>query len=84
MTDSAGTPPDLPQSAPLAKIAGAVLRTLGSAAALVAIYYLLPLDHSARWVAITMLLIGLVALFGLIAYQVRAIVTSPFPVLRAV
>ena len=84
MTDSAGTPPDLPQPAPVGRIVRAVLRALGSAVALVAIYYLLPLDHSARWVAIAMLMIGLVALFGLIAYQVRAIVTSPFPVLRAV
>jgi len=84
MTDSAGTPPDLPRPAPAGKIAGAVLRALGSAAALVAIYYLLPLDHSARWLAITMLLIGLVAFIALIAFQVRAIIGSPFPVLRAV
>ena len=60
MTDSAGTPPDLPQSAPLGKIVRAVLRALGSAAVLVALYYLLPLDHTARWLAITTLVIGLV------------------------
>jgi len=84
MTDSAGTPPDLPQPAPLGKITRAVLRALASTAALVAIYYLLPLDHSAPWLAITMLAIGLVALIGLVAYQVRAIIASPFPVLRAV
>jgi voltage-gated potassium channel len=84
MTDSTGTPPDLPQPAPVGKIARAVLRALGSAVALVAIYYLLPLDHSARWLAITMLVIGLVALIALIAYQVRAIIASPFPGLRAV
>jgi voltage-gated potassium channel len=84
MTDTAGTPPDLPQPAPVGKIVRAVLRALASAAALVAIYYLLPLNHSARWLAITMLVIGLVALIALIAYQVRAIIASPFPVLRAV
>ena len=84
MTDSAGTPPDLPQPAPLGKIVWAVLRALGSAAVLVAIYYLLPLDHSARWLAITMLVIGLVALIGLVAHQVRVIIASPFPGLRAV
>jgi len=83
MTDSAGTPPDLPQPAPLGKIVRAVLRALGSAAVLVAIYYLLPLDHSAQWLAVTTLVIGLVALIALIAYQVRAIIASPFPVLRA-
>ena len=84
MTDSAGTSPDLPQPAPLGKIVWAVLRALGSAAVLVAIYYLLPLDHSAQWLAVTTLVIGLVALIGLIAFQVRAIIASPFPGLRAV
>jgi len=64
-------------------IVWALLRALACTAALVAIYYLLPLDHSARWLAITMLVIGLVALFGLIAFQVRAIIASPFPGLRA-
>ena len=84
MTDTAGTPPDLPQPAPLGKIVRAVLRALGSAAVLVALYYLLPLDHTARWLAITTLVIGLVALIGLIAFQVRAIVRSPFPGPRAI
>ena len=64
-------------------IVRALLRALACTAVLVAIYYLLPLDHSARWLAITVLVIGLVALFGLIAFQVRAIITSPFPGLRA-
>jgi hypothetical protein len=41
-------------------IAGAVLRAAGSTAALVAIYYLLPLGHSSTWVAVTMLAVGLV------------------------
>jgi len=84
MTDSAGTPPDLPQPAPLGKIVRAVLRALGSAVVLVTIYYLLPLDHTTRGLAITALVIGLVALIALIAFQVRAIITSPFPALRAV
>jgi Ion channel len=50
---------------------------------LVVIYYLLPLDHSSRWLAITMLVIGLVALITLIAFQVRSIAASPYPGLRA-
>jgi voltage-gated potassium channel len=61
-----------------------LLRALATTVALVALYYLLPLDHSARWLAITMLVIGLVALIGLIAFQVRTIIVSPFPGLRAV
>ena len=61
-----------------------LLRALATTVALVTLYYLLPLDHSTRWLAITMLVIGLVALIGLISFQVRTIVASPFPGLRAV
>jgi len=86
MTDSAGPQPDAPPEAraPARKIVHALLRALASTAALVTIYYLLPLDHSARWAAITMLVIGLVLLIVLITFQVRWIITSRYPVLRAV
>jgi len=84
MTDT-GAPPDGPSEArpPLGRIVWTFLRAGGSSAVLLAIYYLLPLNHSARWVAVTALGIGLVALVGLVAYQVRAISTSRFPGLRA-
>jgi voltage-gated potassium channel len=65
-------------------IVWAVLRALASAAALVAVYYLLPLDTGTMWVAVTMLVIGLVALLGLVAFQVRWVLRSPFPALRGV
>jgi len=65
-------------------IVRAVLRAVGSTVALVAIYYLLPLDRSATGAAATMLAIGLVVLIGLVAFQVRSIIASPFPGLRAV
>jgi voltage-gated potassium channel len=86
MTDSTATAPDAPQQAKPQPgiIVRSLLRALASSAALVTLYYLLPLDHSARWLAITMLVIGLVGLIGLIAFQVRAIIASPFPGLRAV
>jgi voltage-gated potassium channel len=86
MTDSTATPSDAPQQAqpqPWMIVRG-LSRALASTVALVALYYLLPLDHSTRWLAITMLVIGLVALIGLIAFQVRTIIVSPFPGLRAV
>ena len=85
MTESAGTSPDASWEAkpPPRKIVRALLRAAGSTAILVTIYYVLPLDHSARWLAITMLAIGLTALAGLIAFQVRSIIASPFPGLRA-
>lgn len=60
------------------------LRALGATIALVAIYYLLPLDHSSTWVAATMLVIGLVAFIALVIFQLRSIVRSRFPTLRAV
>jgi voltage-gated potassium channel len=85
MTDSAGTPLGVGQDGrpPLGKIVQALLRAAGSTIVLVAIYYLLPLDRSARWAAITMLVIGLVLLIALITFQVRSILAAPFPGLRA-
>ena len=85
MTNSAGTPPDAPQQAQpaVSKIVKSLLRALGSTIVLVAVYYLLPLDHSARWAAVSMLIVGLVVLVGLITFQVRTIIASPFPALRA-
>ena len=62
----------------------ALLRALGSAVALVAIYYLLPVDRVATWVAVTVLVAGLVALIALIGFQVRWIIRSRFPAVRAV
>jgi len=38
----------------------------------VVIYYLLPLNHSSTWAAVTILVIGLVLFIALIAFQVRS------------
>ena len=86
VTDSAGPGPDARRAVrPSSRtIVQAVLRIVGSAAALVAIYYLLPLDNSSTGVAVTILVIGLVVFIGLVAFQVRSIIRSPFPGLRAV
>ena len=51
---------------------------------LVALYYLLPLDHSSTPAAVTILLIGLAGFIALVTVQVRLIIRSPFPGLRAV
>jgi voltage-gated potassium channel len=61
-----------------------LLRALASTAALVAVYYLLPLDRSSIDVVIGILAAGLLALVGLVAFQVRAIMKAAYPVLRAV
>ena len=86
MTDSAGTSPDAspPAQPPPGKVVRALLRAAGSTVVLVVIYYLLPLDHSARWAAVAMLVIGLAGLSALVTFQVRSIIASPFPGLRAV
>jgi len=85
MTDSAGTPRAAPQAQlQPGHVAWVLLRAAGSAVVLVAIYYLLPLDHSARGAAIAMLTIGLAGLGALVTFQVRWIIGSPFPGLRAV
>ena len=85
MNESMGAPADDPQEArpPLRRIMRSFLQAVGSSAVLVTIYYLLPLDHSGRWFAVTALVIGLAVLVGLVAFQVRAISGSRYPGLRA-
>jgi Ion channel len=61
-----------------------VLRASGSTAALVAIYYLLPLDRTSTGLAIGMLVIGLVGLIGLVILQVRWIIKAANPTARAI
>jgi hypothetical protein len=69
---------------PYGRIGWTVLRVLASTAIVATAYYLLPFDRAATWGAITLLVIGLLALIALIGFQVHAIVRSPFPNLRAV
>jgi len=64
---------------PLVVIIRSVLRAIGSVIVFVAVYYLLPLDTSATWAAITILVTGLVVLMALVAHSVWSILSSPFP-----
>lgn len=61
-----------------------VLRALASAALLVTAYYLLPLDRASTGAATAILAVGLVLLIILVVFQVRSIIVSSYPVLRAV
>src|SRR5438552_8066513 len=81
---SANTGPGPDARPPYRRIVRSFLRATGSTVALVVIYYLLPLNRSSTWVAVTMLVIGLVLFIGLVAFQVRSIVRSRFPALRAI
>ncbi|GIG34670.1 potassium channel family protein [Cellulomonas pakistanensis] len=59
------------------------LRTVGSAALLVALYLGRPLDRATP-ATIALLVAGLVVLVLLLGWQVRSVVRSPYPVLRAI
>jgi voltage-gated potassium channel len=65
-------------------IASGMVRVTGSAVAVVTLYYLLPLDGSSPLAAVAILVVGLMAFLALVGYQVRAIIRSPFPGLRAI
>jgi hypothetical protein len=59
-----------------------VLRSLLTAVVMVSAYFLLPLKEPAG-TGITVLVVGVIALALVLAWQIRAIVGSPFPRLRA-
>ncbi len=64
-------------------IIGAVLRGVVVTTVLVVLYYLLPLDRPLDTNTVVRLLIGLLVFAGLTVWQVRAIVGSRYPGLRA-
>ena len=81
---TASTGPGRDARPPYHRIVWSLLRATGSTAALVTIYYVLPLDHSPTPDGVTTLVIGLAVLTGLVVFQVRSILRSRFPGLRAV
>ncbi|MEU3314874.1 potassium channel family protein [Streptomyces sp. NPDC048387] len=62
-----------------------MLRVMASVAALLALYCALPLDRtSSTRFAVTILVAGLAAFVVLVGLQIRTIIRSPIPVVRAV
>jgi hypothetical protein len=61
-----------------------LLRALGSTAVLIAAYYLAPLDQLTRISLFVCMIIGLLILAAMIAYQVSAILRATFPGVRAI
>jgi hypothetical protein len=61
-----------------------LFRAFGTAAALVALYYLLPFEHVSGAGTAAVLAVGLLGAAGVVAWQIRAILRSDFPGLRAV
>ena len=66
------------------RVFATLLRASASTVGLVALYYLLPLDTTSIRAAVGMLTFGLLALVGLVAFQVRSIIRARHPALRAV
>ena len=64
-------------------IALGVLRSLAAATVLVALYYLLPLDHLAKVPLWVILVVGLVVLLAVATWQLRLVLTSDYPGVRA-
>lgn len=61
-----------------------LLRVLGITAVLIALYYLAPLDHLTGISLLVSMVIGLLALAAMIAYQVLAILRAAQPTVRAI
>src|ERR1039457_1157340 len=62
----------------------AVLRTTGTLAVVVAIYFLVPMDRPIDTVTVLELVLGSLVLFAVIVWQIRQIVRSKHPGIRAV
>ena len=62
----------------------ALLRSLLTVAALVVVYYTLPLKRTFGPATIAVLVVALLFLTVLVALQVRSIIRSPYPALRAI
>ena len=57
---------------------------MGVAAVLIALYYIAPLDHLTRQSLVAALILGLLFLAAMTAFQVRAILRAAHPAVRAI
>jgi len=64
-------------------VALGVLRSLAAAVVLVALYYLLPLDHLAKVPLWLILAVGLVVLLAVATWQLHLVLRSSYPGVRA-
>ena len=70
--------------APLAVSGNAMTRASGTATALVVLYFTLPLTGAIDRSAATLLVLGLLAFAVIVTWQVRSVLRSPYPGLRAI
>jgi voltage-gated potassium channel len=62
----------------------AVLRTIATVALVVAIYFLVPMDRAMTAATVTELVLGVLVLFAVVAWQIRRIIRSDHPGIRGV
>ncbi len=75
---------DLPAQARRRLVLLATLRTIVTLTVVVALYFLLPMDHAMDATTVAELTIGVLALFVIVAWQIRQITRSGHPGVRAV
>ena len=75
---------DVPGAVPRRLVVRAVLRASLTATVLVLLYFTLPLTGSLDGSAALLLVVGLLVFAGLVTWQVRAVLRSPYPGLRAI
>jgi voltage-gated potassium channel len=75
---------DPPAAAPRRLVVRGVLRASLTATVLVALYFILPLTGSLDGSAALLLVVGLLAFGGVVTWQVRAVLRSRYPGLRAI
>jgi voltage-gated potassium channel len=78
-----GSYDDLPRDQRRRLAVAGTLRTLATVAVLVALYYLLPLDHPSGAGSVAKLIFGVVVMILIVWWQIRAIIRSQHPSLRA-
>ena len=76
--------PDLPGVTPRRLVVRALLRASLTATVLVVLYFTLPITGSLDGSAAMLLVLGLLGLAGLLTWQVRAVLRSEYPGLRAI
>ena len=65
-------------------VARVALRTIITVALVVAVYFLVPMDRAISAATVAELVLGVLVLFGVITWQVRQIIRSDHPGVRAV
>jgi voltage-gated potassium channel len=83
MSMTADSYQNLPRATRRRIIVRATLRSLLSTTILVVLYYVLPLDQPLGASAVVRVLIGLVVFAGITVWQLRTIIGSPFPAVKA-